>query len=262
MIAQMIILNTQGIVLKAVRYEENDVILTLFTRKLGKIAAIAKGAKRNKSSLLASSQLFSYSNYTLKKHGNMYKVTQSDTIKSFYDISYDIEAFSYATYIIKLVENSIFENQTNNRLFILLAQTLYLYTQNEVDKKFITRAFELKFLDYIGIRPVLNRCSSCSKKLDTPSLFNIDEGGVICSTCNDFTQDSMKVDVTTIRLMEYILRNDILKCSKAKVSKYIVYELENVLRKYLMTHIDNINLKSLYLLKNIENIKGVDNSEE
>ena len=50
----MIILNTQGIVLKAVRYKENDVILTLFTRKLGKVSAIAKGAKRNKSSLLSS----------------------------------------------------------------------------------------------------------------------------------------------------------------------------------------------------------------
>ena len=50
----MIILNTQGIVLKAIRYKENDVILTLFTRKLGKVSAIAKGAKRNKSSLLSS----------------------------------------------------------------------------------------------------------------------------------------------------------------------------------------------------------------
>lgn len=89
----MIIFNTQGIVLKSVRYEENDIILTLFTRKLGKIAVLAKGAKKNKSSLLSSSQLFSYSNYTLKKQGNKYRVSQSDIIKSFYDISYDIEAF-------------------------------------------------------------------------------------------------------------------------------------------------------------------------
>lgn len=42
----MIILNTQGIVLKAIRYKESDIILTLFTRKLGKVSAIAKGAKK------------------------------------------------------------------------------------------------------------------------------------------------------------------------------------------------------------------------
>ncbi|MDO7202942.1 DNA repair protein RecO [Paraclostridium bifermentans] len=56
----MIIVNTQGIVLRSARYKENDLILTIFTRKLGKISAIAKGAKRNKSSLLSSSQVFSY----------------------------------------------------------------------------------------------------------------------------------------------------------------------------------------------------------
>ena len=105
----------------------------------------------------------------------MYTVNQSDTIKSFYDISYDIEAFSYATYITKLVEGSTCENQTNNRLFILLAQTLYLYTQENTDKKFITRAFELKFLDYIGFRPVVNRCSSCGSKSIKSAIFNIYE---------------------------------------------------------------------------------------
>ena len=249
----MIILNTQGIVLKAVRYKENDVILTLFTRKLGKVSAIAKGAKRNKSSLLSSAQLFSYANYTLKRKGNMYTVNQSDTIKSFYDISYDIEAFSYATYITKLVEGSTCENQTNNRLFILLAQTLYLYTQENTDKKFITRAFELKFLDYIGFRPVVNRCSSCGSKSIKSAIFNIYEGGLLCDLCSENTEENIKLDVTTIKLMEYILNNDILTCSKAKVSKYITYELEKVLKQYLNVYIDNVNFKSLYFLKDIEN---------
>ena len=116
-------------------------------------------------------------------HIYMYTVNQSDTIKSFYDISYDIEAFSYATYITKLVEGSTCENQTNNRLFILLAQTLYLYTQENTDKKFITRAFELKFLDYIGFRPVVNRCSSCGSKSIKSAIFNIYEGGLLCDLC-------------------------------------------------------------------------------
>lgn len=254
----MIILNTQGIVLKAVRYKENDVILTLFTRKLGKVAALAKGAKRNKSSLLSSSQLFSYSNYTLKKQGNMYTVNQSETIKSFYDLSYDIEAFSYATYVTKLVENTTLENQTNNRLFILLAQTLYLYTQQNVDKKFITRAFELKFLDYIGFKPSVNRCTSCNSKDLSNLVFNVDEGGVLCNKCSQNVDGNLKVDVTTIKLMEYILSNDILQCSKAKVSKYITYELEKILKRYLSVYIDNVNFKSLHLLKDLENIKGVD----
>ena len=248
----MIILNTQGIVLKAVRYKDNDLILTIFTRKLGKIAALAKGAKKNKSSLLSSSQLFSYSNYTLKRQGNMYRVNQSDIIKSFYDLSYDLEAFSYATYITKLVESSTLENQTNNRLFVLLAQTLYLYTLDNIDKQFVTRAFELKFLDYIGFKPIVSRCVNCGEKNSNNFVFNAYEGGTLCESCSNMFNENKKIDITTIKLMEYILSNDILRCSKAKVSKYITYELQSILKQYLMIYLDGVNFKSLNLLSELE----------
>lgn len=250
----MMIINTQGIVLRASKYKENDLILTVFTRKLGKVSVLAKGAKRNKSSLLATSQPLSYSNYTLRKYGTMYKVSQTDIIKSFYNISYNIEAFSYATYITKLVEDSIFENQTNNRLFILLAQTLYLYSTLDVDYKYITRAFELKFLEYIGYKPIVNRCTNCKTANLQNGMFNIYEGGVLCSNCQNKFEENLKIDQTTIKLMEYILNNDILTCNKAKVSKYITNELEKILRMYMQNYLDNLNLKSLYLLQNMDNI--------
>ncbi|WP_373598605.1 DNA repair protein RecO [Paraclostridium bifermentans] len=257
----MIILNTQGIVLRSARYKENDLILTIFTRKLGKVSAIAKGAKRNKSSLLSSSQVFSYSNYTLKKQGNMYRISQSETIKSFYNIAYDIDAFSYATYITSLVEGSIYENQTNNRLFVLLAQTLYLYTQKDNDKEYITRAFELKFLDYIGFKPIVNKCVNCNTINLKNSVFNVDEGGILCEKCKVNHVYNFKIDATTIKLMDYIFRNDILTCSKAKVSKYIVNELTKILKVYIQVYIDNANLKSLHLLQGTEYNKGADNND-
>ena len=87
------------------------------------------------------------------------------------------------------------------------------------------------------------------------------EGGVICSKCSENIEENIKVDVTTIKLMEYILSNDILQCSKAKVSKYITYELQKILKKYLIVHVDNVNFKSLSLLQELENIKGVDKGE-
>ncbi len=164
MIPQMMVLNTQAIVIKSVKYKENDLILTLFTRKAGKVSVIARGAKRSKSNLLASSQIFSYSNFNLKKQGDMYTAYQAEIIRSFYNIAYDFDSFSYATYITKLVESSIFENESNNNLFVLYAQTLNFYTQKEIDKKLLTRIFEVKYLDYMGIKPILDRCSVCYKK--------------------------------------------------------------------------------------------------
>ena len=254
----MVIVNTQGIVLRAVKYKENDLILTIFTRKLGKISAIAKGARRTKSALLSSCQVFAYSTFTLKKQGSMYSVTQTEIIKSFYEISYNLDAFSYATYIIQLIDYNLEDEITNNRLFILLAQTLYLFAKEEIDMIYIKDVFELKFLDYIGFRPVVNRCSNCGNKNLNNSVFNIYEGGVICKNCRELFDYNMKIDLTTIRLMEYILNNDILTCNKAKVSKYIVKELDKILKRYLNQYIDNRGFKSLNLIQNIENKKGVE----
>ena len=64
--------------------------------------------------------------------------------------------------------------------------------------------------------------------------------------------ENKKIDITTIKLMEYILSNDILRCSKAKVSKYITYELQSILKQYLMIYLDGVNFKSLNLLSELE----------
>jgi len=218
----MVILNTQGIVLKSVTYKENDLILTIYTRKLGKIAAIARGAKKSKSSLLSSSQIFAYSNFTLKKEGKMYRVTQSEIIKSFYNLSYNFEAFSYATHIIKLIDNFIIDNQSNNRLFISLAQTLYLFCEENIDMEYVSLCFELKFLDYVGFKPIVNKCVSCYNNNFKNPVFNIYEGGILCERCSDNFQHNLKMNITTSKLMDYILKNDMLLCCKAKVSKYLI----------------------------------------
>lgn len=247
----MVILNTQGIVLRTSRYSENDVILTLFTKNLGKVSAIAKGAKRNKSALLPSSQLFAYSDFTLKKQKGMYRVSQSEIIKSFYDISYDIDAFSYASYISRLVENSLLENQTNPRLFSLLVKTMYLLTQKDVDKEFITAAFELKFSDCMGFRPIVDRCSVCGDTSDERAIFNIEEGGIVCKNCSEKFFGNIVLDMTTRKLMNYILVNEIEDVSRAKVNKVLTKELSKLMKQYLTAYISNLNMKSLNILNDL-----------
>ena len=247
----MVIINTQGIVLKSVTYKENDLILTIFSRKLGKISAIARGAKKSKSSLLSSSQIFAYSNFTLKREGNMYRVTQSEIIKSFYNLSYNFDAFSYATYILKLIDNFMIDNQPNNRLFVLLAQSLYLFSEENIDMEYVTLCFELKFLDYIGFRPIVNTCVSCYNSDFKNPVFNIYEGGILCEKCSSNFEHNLRLNITTVKLMDYILKHDLLSCSKAKVSKYLINELSKILKIYINEYLGKTNEKSLNVLKSL-----------
>lgn len=246
-------INTDGIVLKSIKYEESDSIVVIFTRKLGKISVLAKGARRAKSTFLSGTQVFSYSNFAIRRNGSMYKLNQCEVKQNFYNLSYNIDTLAHASYISSLVEQNIFENQTNNRLFDLLLKTLYLYSYDDAEYELITNIFELKLLDYIGYKPSVLKCTNCGNNNLNKGKFSITEGGMLCNVCIDVDRYSMKIDPTTLKLMEYILKNDIVICNKIKVSKYILNQLDNVLKKYLMTHIENLNLKSLNFL---ENLKG------
>lgn len=248
----MIVLDTQGIVLKAVKYKDRDLILTIFTRKYGRVSAIAKGAKGQKSRFLSASQLFSYNNYSLRKQKDMFTVYQADNIKSFYNISMDFESFSYASFIVKLVEENIVEGQPNNRLFELLAQTLFLYSEKIEDKMLVLDAFLLKFVDYMGYRPQVDRCPICGNKNLKYAVFSIEDGGLVCNNCYHKEKFYIKLDQTTISLMQYILNNDIIVCSKARVAGVLVRELFSLLKRYLVNYFESVSFKSLGLLKTLK----------
>ncbi|KXZ39691.1 DNA replication and repair protein RecO [Alkalithermobacter thermoalcaliphilus JW-YL-7 = DSM 7308] len=245
------LIETEGIVLKSTKFKESDAILTIFTRKLGKISAIAKGAKRPKSSMLSSTQVFSYSNFSLHKSTSMYKISQTYIKYSFYSLSKELLILSYASYICELVDKVTLENQTNNRLFDLLLKTLYLYSKQKYDIEYLTLVFEIKLLDYIGYRPEVSKCAYCGNNNLISATFSISEGGAICTECQNLGIKSIKLDKQNLKLMEYILSNDIIINSRAKVAKYRIKELRNIIQNYLNEHVDNFNLKSLNFLKSI-----------
>lgn len=248
----MAALSTQGIVLKSIKYNDNDLILTIFTRMYGRVSAIARGARKPKSRHLPASQIFSYNNYVLNKQRNLFTIYQSDSIKSFYNISMDFESFSYASFIMKLVEMNVDEGQPNNQLFELLVQTLFLYSEGYEDKLYLLDIFLIKFVSAMGYRPQVSRCVSCGATGYDYAVFSIEEGGIVCNKCAESEKFYIKIDQTTISLMQYLQNNDIIVCTKAKVSKILVNELFYLMKKYLVNYFEKVDFKSLEMLNSIK----------
>lgn len=248
---KMIVINTQGIVLRRNPFNDSDVMLTIFTKSYGKVSAVAKGAQRQKNRHLFTSQIFSYNSYVLKKGKELFMVNQSESIKSFYDISKDFESFSYASFIVKFVEQNSEEGQPNINAFELLAKSLFLLSQGVENKLLVLCSFILKYIDYIGYKPEVNICTVCGEKNWNYAHFSIENGGIVCDKCLFDIDKYNKIDQTTISLMQYILKNDIIVCSKAKVSEILLRELFNLLKTYLAYYFDNVNFSSLDILGDI-----------
>lgn len=239
------LITTEGFVLKNRKYGETDSILTIFTRKAGKINAIAKGARRPKSNLLAGIQPFCYSEFVLYKGRSLYTVSQCDAKEIFYPLREDLRKLSYSAYLVELVETVITEGQTNNRLFNLFGKTLYLLKKEDVEINTIVRAFEIKLINYIGYKPQLTSCVHCSNTESEIWKFSSTEGGVLCSRCYNVDPFAMKINNTTIKLAIYLLTRDMVEIQRLKISSYLNDELKKILKQYILTHISKYDFKSL-----------------
>lgn len=237
------IIQTEAVVIRSTKYSDSDCILTLFTRKMGKVAAYSKNSRRLKSPLMGSSQLFAYSNVSLTTKDGRYRLSNADLINNYYKLSSDVQKTYLGYYMLELVEKLSIEGHSNIRMFELLINSLEVLQTNEnyVLQKII---FEMKVLEYNGIKPNITACISCGKKEGLGNYFSCQEGGRICSNCKDEFRNKSLYDSTTFRLMEYVQRNSLDKILEAKVSNQILTELSKLLDEYIRYHFSEINLKT------------------
>ena len=117
----------KGIVIKEVQYKENDKIITIMTDKLGKISCMAKGAKKNNSPILSSSQFLVYSEFMLYKGTNFYHINSAEMLESFYNLRVDYDKLERAFEVAKLLNKLAYEENEETRNTISFFKYIVYY---------------------------------------------------------------------------------------------------------------------------------------
>ncbi len=246
------LVKTEGIVLKNMKYKESDGILTVFTRKLGKISVMARGARNSKSQHLAGAQPLCYSDFVLYKGKSMYTLNNVDPIHNHYKLREDLDALSIASFFIELVDTVTIEGQSNNRLFTLFEESLGALERKKGDLSLHILRFLLQFLKYSGYEPYLKGCNQCGTGSSSRWLLNMEEGGLLCQHCQGNSSGIAKpLSKKTIRLANFLMVIDIEDLKELKVHPTLIKELDDVFLRYMMIHLDRTNFKSLDFLSKI-----------
>ena len=136
----------RGIVLKEMPKGETSKQIIVLAKEKGKIWITAKGARKQKSKLLAGTQLFCYGDFQVYESKKYYYVDQIDIIESFFDLRLDIDRLSQAMYIIDLVEKTAFVGMEQDNILQLLLKTLQILCKGKCIPELASRVFEMKFL--------------------------------------------------------------------------------------------------------------------
>ena len=122
-------LTIQGIVLRVSDYNDHDALLTVLTRKHGKLTIKARGLRRKNSPLTAACQLLAYGEFTLFERGGQYSINEAQVLNLFQNLRGDLERLALASYFAQVAEVLSQEDYPTPELQSLLLNCLYALSE-------------------------------------------------------------------------------------------------------------------------------------
>jgi DNA repair protein RecO (recombination protein O) len=226
---------TLAITLKKQPWKENDCFFTFYTKELGKIAVLAVGAKKIKSKLVSHLEPFGICQISIAQGYFTPRLTASDLVKRFNNVSSNLELIEVAGKCLGLVEKLTKENHRDEKVYELLREVLETLEQKPATEKLkiIYSVFILKLLTLHGFQPELYQCLKCKTQIKPDgNLFSFDLGGLICGQCK-IGQEGQIVRSDIIKLLRASIQQDFNDFLKIKISDKLTDDFNKVVEKFL-----------------------------
>ncbi len=176
---------TEAIVLRTYRLGEADKIVSLFTRQLGRLRAVAAGSQRPKGRYGGTLEPLSYIRLWVfeRENRDLLRINSAELIESFFDMQKDYRLQVAAQYVAEVSERFLPEREVNERAFRLLLIVLRaLKHSGELDRPLLY--FNYWQLRLAGFLPSLEHCLACGRTLgEDPGYYGPGSEGVLCANC-------------------------------------------------------------------------------
>lgn len=149
------LISVTGMILKAEPFGEYDRRVVILTRERGKIAAFAKGARKQGSRLLASTNPFCFGTFKLYEGRTSYSISEAVISNYFGELRDDLEGACYGMYFMEVMDYYTRENSDEKNMLKLLYQSLRALSHRGLDNRLVRYIFEIKALCFNGEYPGL-----------------------------------------------------------------------------------------------------------
>ena len=247
---------TEALVLRSWKYREADSLLTLLTKKRGKVSAIAKGVRKTSSRLRGGVQLFTHNEMLLYQGRNLDIVTQSQCLEAFATLQSNMVALATACYWCELLDSFLPLEQKDEVVFALALAGFHLLALE--NSELVVRGLEVKLLSSLGYMPVLESCVSCGQSLQVGEevSFSVGLGGVLCSVCKK--EGVSFFNWEALKAWKQLQRMQLSKFNRLKISPGGLKILSDVLEKFLLYQLD-YPLKSRHVLEEMWQVEKSQN---
>ena len=167
-----------GVVLRVQKLGEADRIVTILTRRHGKVRAVAKGVRRTRSRWGARLEPFNHVDVQCYTGRSLDIVTQAETVDAFgAGLVGDYGRYTAGCAVLETADRLVAEEgEPALRVYLLVVGAIRALSGRERDPSLVLDAFFLRAMTHAGWAPAINDCARCAAPGPHPA-FNVAAGG-------------------------------------------------------------------------------------
>lgn len=229
---------TSAIVLRLIDFSESSCVATLFTRDFGRIAALAKGARRAKGPFDSALDLLAVCRIVFihKSSEALDLLTEAKLQRRFRAASRDLSRLYAGYYVAELLMELTELGDPHPELYDEAERSLAeLDLDGEVAE--IVLHFESAALQHLGYLPSLQACAVCSRSIPEAGrvLFGHSAGGVLCPACRPGQRQVVSLSQDVLQVLRRAFQQSATGGLSAS-DRRVRGELRGVMNGYL-THL-------------------------
>jgi len=211
----------EALVLRRIDYSETSLVLTLFTREVGLLRGIAKGAKRSKSLFDAGLEPFvrCVVVYLERESRKLSILTEAAIVETFPGVRESLARMNAAWMAVELVAAVSEEGDPQPRLYQLLVSALRILSETDAVQPLVL-AFILQVLALAGFAPELACCANCGQALGAGRLkLSASRGGFVCGDCESAGGRLVVLSRGSAAALRNFLANPLKAVEKVRLSR-------------------------------------------
>ncbi len=247
--------HTLALIINRQAYRENDSLVTVYSRDLGKINLVARGTQKLQSKLAAHIEPLILADIMIIP-GRGYDYIGSSIMRKVYiGIRNDLNKLYYAGQGISLFDRLVGKEQQDEPLFLLLSNYLDLLDNfdSRVDSlnkgssvstksgELILSYFILRLLSLLGYQPEMYNCLDCGKLIKSGgNFFSLSGGGIVCNSCQTLelfgpklNDNLLAVSDNLVKIIRFMINNEFNQVLKLRISKKLITDLGKLLHSFI-----------------------------